>query len=217
MFDKKKKLERVPENRQQREGDEFWEVLKFAMRWIGGPIGIALACVVPGWTLWPDRISIATLSMTVWLLFGIPRMGRRLSDAVGNRFQARRYHPHEEDGIWAATETRSATEHFSAAGLIQPDRLNRTKAGFVPRIIEHGPHLGGVEMRCSLPPGMPVSLVASKLPELQSAFRAPYEPVVLPGRHGAELVIHWPRRNPLDGDSPRVTPRAFDDSPWDLL
>jgi hypothetical protein len=217
MFGKKKKLERVPEDRQQQEGDEFWEVLKFAMRWIGGPIGLALACVVPGWTLWPDRVVIGTLTMIVWLLWGIPHMSRRLSHAVGNRAQARRYQPYEEDGIWAATETRNAPKNFAAAGLIQPDRQDRTKAGFVPRIIKHGPYPGGVEMWCSLPPGMPVTLVASKLAELQSAFRAQYEPVVLPGRHGAEVAIRWPRRNPLDGDSPRVRPRAFDDSPWDLL
>lgn len=59
--------------------------------------------------------------------------------------------------------------------------------------------------------------VAAKSAELQSSFRAPYEPEVLAGRHGGEVVIRWPRRNPLDGNSPRATSRAGDDGPWGVL
>jgi hypothetical protein len=214
---RKQTFERASDGRRRDEETFGAWLAKQAAFWLGGPIGLALACVIPGWTLWPDRIAIGTLSIVVWLLWGVPRLGRRLFSAVGNRAHARRYQPHEQDGIWAADAKRNALEQFAAAGLIQPDRQDRAKGGFVPKITDDRPYAAGVEMQCELPPGMAAIHVAAKSAELQSSFRAPYEPEVLAGRHGGEAVIRWPRRNPLDGNSPRATSRAGDDGPWGVL
>jgi hypothetical protein len=210
---KKHAVNRAPEVRRN-ENEKFGDwVAKQVLRLFGGPIGFTLACVVPGWTLWPERIVIGSLSMVAWLLWGAPRLGRRIYWVIDDRRHADRFQPHPDDGRWAADAKRNSAQRFVEAGLVRPDRQNPHRAGLVPRIVEDSPYSLGVEMRCNLPPGMHVSDLIARAAQLQSAFFAPYPPQILAGAHGAEAIIRWPLRSPFDGESPRATPSVDVDDP----
>jgi hypothetical protein len=211
---KKQSTYRAPEDHRRDEETFGGWIAKQIAFWLGGPIGLVLACVVHGWALWPDRISVGCITVFVWLVWGAPSLGRRVLEAIGNRKHAHRYFPNEQDGLWAADVKRSAGRLFAAAGLVEPDRLDRARPGFVPRIIDDKPYAAGVEMRCDLPPGMHAADVAAKSAALQSAFRAPYLPEVLHGKHGAQAIIRWPRRNPLEGPSPHTAPITDSNNLW---
>ena len=211
---KKHVVDRAPESRCN-ENEKFGDwVAKQVLKWLSGPIGLTLACVVPGWTLWPDRIVIGVFSMVAWILWGAPRrLGRRIYCVIDDRRHARRYQPHPDDGRFAADAMRNSAERCAEVDLVRPDRQNPKKAGLVPRFFKDRPYALGVEMRCNLPPGMHVGDLVAHTAELQSAFYAPYPPQILAGAHGAEVIIRWPLRSPFDGDSPRATPSIDVDDP----
>jgi hypothetical protein len=210
---KKHAVDRAPESRRN-ENEKFGDwVAKQVTRWLGGPIGLTLACVVPGWTLWPDRIVIGVLSMVAWLLWGAPRLGCRIYRVIDEQRHARRFRPHEDDGRWAADARRNSAVRFLEAGLVRPDRQDPNRAGFVPRIYRLRPYSRGVEMLCNLPPGMHARDLVAHTAELQSAFFASYPPQILAGAHGAQVIIRWPLRSPFDGESPRATPSVDVDDP----
>ena len=211
---KKHQVDRAPESRRN-ENEKFGDwVAKQVLKWLSGPIGLALACVVPGWTLWPDRIAIGAISMFAWLLWGAPRLGRRIFCAIDDQRYVRRFRPFEGDGRWAADARRNSAVRFLEAGLVGPDRQNPNRAGFVPRILEVSPYSLGVEMHCNLLPGMHSSDLISRVAQLQSAFFAPYPPEILAGADGAEAIIRWPLRRPFEGESPRAGGPVDRNDPW---